>query len=167
MLQKSLTTTLCFQHCYFTLMFHSTFLLQQFHPHNPTTGFFHFSDEKSLTAVSRKQFFSEGCLHSDFNSSFIQSIRFSNLDVSTQFLVSRLNWKITFLFGNLSKTGFKEKPLKWAFLSNSYFTFDIKTTHSTWLDRSGLMSVIGAPFRLIWFVPKYLRLLVETYQQIL
>ena len=35
------------------------------------------------------------------------------------------------------------------------------------LDRSGLMSVIGNLSRLIWFVSKYLRLFVETYQQIL
>ena len=41
------------------------------------------------------------------------------------------------------------------------------TTHSTWLDRSGLMSVIGNLSRLIWFVPKHLRLFAETYLQIL
>ena len=41
------------------------------------------------------------------------------------------------------------------------------TIVSTWLDRSGLMSVIGNLFRLIWYVSKYLRLFVETYQQIL
>jgi len=38
---------------------------------------------------------------------------------------------------------------------------------STWLDRSGLMSVIRNLSRLIWYVPKYLRLFVETYPQIL
>ena len=38
---------------------------------------------------------------------------------------------------------------------------------STWLDRSGLMSVIGNLFRLIWYVPKCLRLFAETYLQIL
>ena len=41
------------------------------------------------------------------------------------------------------------------------------TTVSTWLDRSGLMSVIRNLSRLIWYVPKYLRLFVETYPQIL
>ena len=46
-------------------------------------------------------------------------------------------------------------------------TLDINTTVSTWLDRSGLMSVIRNLSRLIWYVPKYLRLFVETYPQIL
>ena len=41
------------------------------------------------------------------------------------------------------------------------------TIVSTWLDRSGLMSVIGNLSRLIWHVPKYLRLFAETYLQIL
>ena len=47
------------------------------------------------------------------------------------------------------------------------FFFCINTIVSTWLDRSGLMSVIGNLSRLIWFVSKYLRLFVETYLQIL
>ena len=42
-----------------------------------------------------------------------------------------------------------------------------KTTVSTWLDRSGLMSVIWNLFRLIRNVATYLRLFVETYPQIL
>ena len=46
-------------------------------------------------------------------------------------------------------------------------TFEIKHTASTWLDRSGLMSVIRNLFRLIRNVATYLRLFVETYQQIL
>ena len=41
------------------------------------------------------------------------------------------------------------------------------TQVSIWLDRSGLMSVIGNLSRLIWYVPKYLRLFAETYLQIL
>ena len=41
------------------------------------------------------------------------------------------------------------------------------TIVSTWLDRSGLMSVIRNLFRLIRNVATYLRLFVETYPQIL
>ena len=48
-----------------------------------------------------------------------------------------------------------------------YFRLDRRQTVSTWLDRSGLMSVIRNLSRLIWYVPKYLRLFVETYPQIL
>lgn len=60
------------------------------------------------------------------------------------------------------------KSLAFYTFSLAYFvTRDINTTHSTWLDRSGLMSVIGNLSRLIWFVLKYLRLFVETYLQIL
>lgn len=44
---------------------------------------------------------------------------------------------------------------------------DKSTTVSTWLDCSRLMSGIGNLSRLIWYVPKYLRLFVETYLQIL
>ena len=47
------------------------------------------------------------------------------------------------------------------------FTRCRQHTTSTWLDRSGLMSVIRNLSRLIWYVPKYLRLFVETYPQIL
>ena len=47
------------------------------------------------------------------------------------------------------------------------FTRCRQHTVSTWLDRSGLMSVIRNLSRLIWYVPKYLRLFVETYPQIL
>lgn len=53
-------------------------------------------------------------------------------------------------------------------LFSLYLSFlDINTTVSTWLDRSGLMSVIDNLSRLIWHVPKYLRLFAETYLQIL
>ena len=48
----------------------------------------------------------------------------------------------------------------------AYFR-DKSATVSIWLDRSGLMSVIRNLSRLIWYVPKYLRLFVETYPQIL
>ena len=60
-----------------------------------------------------------------------------------------------------------KKPIN-TLLFAIYFSFlDIKQTVSTWLDRSGLMSVIRNLSRLIWYVPKYLRLFVETYPQIL
>lgn len=47
------------------------------------------------------------------------------------------------------------------------FFFCIDTIVSTWLDRSGLMSGIWNQSRLIWYVPKYLRLFAETYLKIL
>lgn len=47
------------------------------------------------------------------------------------------------------------------------FTRCRQHTTSTWLDRSGLMSVIWNLSRLILYVPKYLRLFVETYLLIL
>lgn len=82
------------------------------------------------------------------------------------------NGRVAGLFITLfQKSGFKSKPPKKPGntpLFSLYLSFlDSKQTVSTWLDRSGLMSVIRNLSRLIWYVPKYLRLFVETYPQIL